>query len=283
MKSISIILASILCAGAPVVAEEKAEAQTTIVQQESRFKLGSEAIQEIRAKYQAGAYDEFLSEMDESYQSAKENNELEGLIEIRKEAGNYSISVDKLIDGFEAIQQEKNTLLLKAVSNSKDSILGQKVLAAAAQLPSGLQDATVELSQLRSKAPGTGSNADENKLIEIDLENHYKVIHLDSLAARGEKILDRKDKHFVLDMQKMDQMLAASAKFEDKDLKSLVETAAASYDLRLSKTYDLSDLNDLARGRVKPQSDMEEKVASIVADAHSKFSDLNRDLLDEVK
>lgn len=277
MKSISIILASILCASSPLMAQENASERTEVVQTESRYQLGSEVIGELRSNYEQGQYDEFLSEMDEAYRQAKEENQLEGLIEIRKESGVYTVPQDKLLDGFEVIQKEKNQRLLKIAAD--DSLFAAKVRSAAEDLPSDQRAAVVELSSLRVKGPGMGNSSDENRLIEIDLENQYKNIHLDSLAAMGEEVQNRKEKHFILEMQRMDQMVAASADFQDKGLKSTVEKAASNYDLRLAKIYDLSDLNDLARGKVKPETSMEEKVASVVAEAHAKFSDLNQELL----
>ncbi len=279
MKGISVILASILCAGAPVIAEDKASEPTTALRQENNYQLGSAVIAQLRAAYLAGEYDEFLTEMDDAYNSAKKENELEGLIEIRTEAGKYSVPQEKLIQGFESIQKEKNSDLLKAVAESQDSLFVQKVRSAAAQLPGSTQEAMITLSSLRSKAPGSGMNSDENKLIEIDLENHYKVIHLDSLVAMGQSIPDRKEKQFILEMQKMDRMVAAAKDFNDQKLKSAVESAVAGQDARLVKMYDMNDLNALAKGRVKPQTALEEQVATIVGNAHGKFADLNRDLL----
>jgi len=280
MKAISMILASILCAGAPAIAQEESREPKVTQTQENSFQLGSNAIPQLRADFEAGKYDEFLSEMDEAYKKANDGQELEGLIEIRKESANFSFPQEKLINGFDKIQQEKNSKLLKLVSESKDSLFVEKVRSAATPLAPSIQDSLSTLASIRNKAPGTGASSDENKLIEIDLENHYKRIHLDSLAAMGQSVPDRKEKHMILEMQRMSQMAQAAANFQDQDLKKAVETASANHDAVLIRNYDMSDLNALARGKVKPQSATEEKAAAIVADSHEKFSDLNRNLLE---
>lgn len=281
MNMISILLASLMCAGSPLVAQGSAGQQSTAIQSESRYKLGSEAISQIRSNYEEGQYDEFLSEMDESYKEAVEGNQLEGLIELRKEAGTYTIDQDKLIEGFEAIQKQRNNDLLKVVAESKDAVLIEKVQSATADLPSKGQQALLELSSYRTKAPGTGLNADENKLIEIDLEYHYKAIHLDSLVAMGQEIPDRAEKQIALQMEHMGRLMAAAQDFQDQDVKQTVLDAFEIHNQRLAKSYDANDLNSLAKGKVKPQTGEEEKIASIIATAHGKFSDLNRDLLNE--
>lgn len=280
MKAISIVLASVLCAGAPAVAQEENREPKVVQTQENSFQLGSNVIPQLRADFEAGKYDEFLSEMDGAYKKANDAQELEGLIEIRKESANFSFPQEKLINGFDKIQREKNSQLLKLASESKDSLFVEKIRSAATPLSPSVQDALSTLASIRNKAPGAGASSDENKLIEIDLENHYKRIHLDSLVAMGQSVPDRKEKHMILEMQRMSQMAQAAAEFQDQDLKKAVEIASVNHDAVLVRNYDMSDLNALARGKIKPQSSVEEKAASIVADSHEKFSDLNRNLLE---
>lgn len=283
MKAVFITLAALVGIGSPIVSQENKEQKISQVKQENQYQLGSQAIEQIRSNYKEGKYKDFLSEMDASYQKAKKNNELEGLIEIRKESANFSFPQEKLANGFEAIQKEKNKNLLEAASAAKDSVFVEKIRSAATPMSDATQKALTALAPYRTMAPGTGANSDENQLIEIDLESQYKAIHLDSLAAAGQQIPDRKEKHIALEMQRMDQMSEAAKSFQDSKLKSAVAVVASAQDEKLAKVYDMSDLNALAKGRVKPQNDLEEKVASIVANAQSQFSDLNRDLLNEAQ
>ncbi len=279
MNSISILLASLLCTGSPLLADASQNDVNVIVQQDSRYRLGSEVVAQLRADYEAGVYDEFLSDMDRAYQQANDDEQLEGLVEIRKTNGEYTVSLKELTAGFEQIQAEKNQALLKAAAGDNNSLFAVKIRSVATPLPDAVREATIALSELRHMGPGMGKNNDENQLIAIDLASHYKEIHLDSLAARGQDVENRRDKHLILEMQRMDLMKQASVNFEDKQLKSIIESAVSDNDLRLAKIYDSSDLNDLARGRTTPASAVEERVAGIVADAHAKFADLNRDLL----
>ena len=280
MKSIFTILGSLLfAASAPLSADAKKMETAPIVQQEGRYRLGTDAVQALRVQYQAGDFNSFLADMDKAYKKAKEQDELQGLIELRKASGEYTVSLEDLRLGFEKIQKEKNEKLLKAVTEQKDSLLGKKVRSATTALPESVKEAAAQLNEYRQMGPGMGKSADENQIIEIDLETQFKEIHLDSLIASGEPIANARELHLVLEMQQMDRMLQASKNFEDKALKSTVEAASADIDLCLAKAFDSMDLNDLARGRVKPASTAEERIASIVADAHAQFSDLNRDLL----
>jgi len=274
MKAISIILSSILCAGAPLVAAEKEGQPVETVQQVNSYQLGSEVVEKIRADYQAGAYAEFLKEMDQAYKTAKTENQLEGLIEIRKESALSDQYQEQFIKGYDSIQKERNKELLNAIAKEQDSILVQKIRVVA----STPETFSKTLIDLRMKAPGTGKNSDENTLIEIDLENYYKTIHLDSLAANRHSVPDRTEKHLVLDMQRMEQMVAASKNFQDKELKATVEKASSTQDVRLARVYDLNDLTALAKGKIKPVTPLEEKTASILAGSQDKVADLHQEI-----
>lgn len=281
MKAISAILAAILAAGGGAVSESSRPSTEIAPGQSVRLELGSEVITRLQAEYQEGQYDEFLQEMEKAYQQAKANNELEGLIELRKESVHYSFPAEKLIAGFDTIQKERNQHLLRLVADQPDSILVKKVRSAATPLSADIAEAIATLHSFHSKAPGTGQNSDENQIIEIDLATQYKQIHLDSLAAAGNYIPDRKEKHLILEMDKMDRMSEAAKTFRDTKLKKAVEICARANGERLTQHYDRNDLNALASGRIQPETDLESKVASIVAEAQAKFSALNRQLLDD--
>jgi hypothetical protein len=171
------------------------------------------------------------------------------------------------------IQDAKKEQLLEVVKGSEDSVFSQKVRSAAA----GTSVTDDKIIALYGKVPGSGKNNDENTLIDLDLEYYYKGIHLDS-----SKQTDRRDKHMVLEMEKTDRMLKASQSFEDKELQKSVETYASLLDDRLSRNYDMADLHDLARGKVKPTTPAEKEAAAAVSRAQGALADLHRHLLDSL-
>ncbi len=271
---ISLLLASVLCATAPVSVEENSSRSVASVAQvaPNSFQLGTEVVQKIRTEYANGSYSEFLATMDKDYASAKKESALEGLIEIRKEGARAQIHPE-FARSYRVIQDVKNQQLLEAVKGSSDSIFVEKVHSAASLTPA-LDETMLAIS---GKAPGAGKNSDENALIDIDLEYYYKGIHLDSSNS-----VDRRAKHMVLEMEKADRMVKASQNFEDKTLRVSVEKYNASLNERLARNYDMNDLNDLARGKVKPASQVEKDAAAAVSRAQGALADLHRHLLDSL-
>ena len=55
----------------------------------------------------------------------------------------------------------------------------------------------------------------------------------------------------ALEMEKADRMLKASQSFEDKALQKAVENHVLLLDEQLAKSYDMSDLNNLAKGKFR--------------------------------
>lgn len=270
---ISLVIASILCATTPVSVEEKSLKTSSIVQGESHaYKMGTEVVQTIRAEYADGSYTEFLKKMDSDYASAKKESALEGLIEIRKEGARAQIHPE-FARSYRVIQDTKNQQLADAVKGAPDSPFVRKVKSAANATPA-VDDA---IFALYGKAPGSGKNNDENALIDIDLEYYYKGIHLDSSNAN-----DRREKHMVLEMEKADRMVQAAQSFEDKSLKTAVEKHKATLDERLARNYDLTDLNALALGKIKPSTPAEKEAAAAVSRAQGALADLHRHLLDSL-
>jgi hypothetical protein len=239
--------------------------------------MGSAVVGKVRADYKAGKYNEFLKEMDNAHREAKANNGLEGLIELRKETGKVSIHPE-FVRSFSLIQDSKNKNLL-ALVESDDSLFAQKIRSAAASVP----EESRLLNSLHYKAPQASDvNEDESAVVDIHLEYTYKAIHLDSLAASGDSIPDKREKHMALEMEKMDRLVNASQSFEDKELKQAIEQSASTVDQRLAKKYDLKDLHDLSTGRIKSASALEEKAASIVGNAQGQISELHRHLLNNL-
>lgn len=273
---ISIFLATILCAGAPL-AVAQAEVVSTVQTRASSFEMGSSVVAKTRADYKAGKYSQFLKEMDNDHREAKANNGLEGLIELRKETGKVNIHPE-FIRSFSLIQDSKNKNLL-ALVESDDSLFAQKVRSAAASIP----EEKILLTSLHYKAPQAPDvTNDESAVIDLHLEYAYKAIHLDSLAASGTSIPDKREKHMALEMEKMDRLVNASQGFEDKELKQAIEQSASTFDQRLAKKYDMKDLHDLSTGRIKSASPLEERAASIVGNAQGQISELHRHLLNNL-
>jgi hypothetical protein len=277
---ISLILTSLLCASAPlssfaVVASlgeaSSTPAPTTQVAAPS-YILGSEVVQTTREQYAEGSYRDFLNKMDKDYAAAKKESALEGLIEIRKEGARAQIHPE-FARSYRVIQDLKNQQLLESVTGDDTSILSKKIHSATTA-PKILDET---LRSLSTKVPETGKNSDENALIDIDLEYYYKSIHLDSSKAT-----ERSAKHMALEMEKGDRMLKASQSFEDKALQKAVENHVLLLDEQLAKSYDMSDLNNLAKGKFKPVSPAEKEAAAAVSRAQGALADLHRHLLDSL-
>ena len=223
---ISIFLASILCAGAPLAVENvQGETSASTQTMSNSYEVGSAIVEKVRIDSKNGKYIEFLKEMDKDYNEAKANQGLEGLIELRKEAGKANIHPE-FARSYDTIQASKNEQLLNAVGND-NSAFAQKVRSAAASFSKDDQ----VLRSLNFKAPGTAETKDENSVIDIDLEYYYKSIHLDS---SGDATADRKEKHIALELEKMDRLVQAAKSFEDKDLKKAIDRASSTFDQRLA-------------------------------------------------
>lgn len=274
MKSLALILASALCAGSPLMAQSPEPSTISLVQPAANhYLLGSQVVQMVRSDYIDGKYNKFLKEMDQDYQDAKKSNDLEGLIELRKETSKINIHPD-FAKAYRVIQDSKNKDLLNAASTLEKTAFTLKV-ESAAQSISDIDDHLLALSY---KVPGTGANSDENKLIDLGIEYYYKAIHLDSLSAKS-TIADRKQKHMALEMEKMSRMVEASKSFTDKNLKSSIQDAATILDYRIAKSYDMSDLIALSKGKIKPLSTLEQKAATIISNSQGDLAELHRVLL----
>ena len=278
MKSISIILSSILCAASPLIAQDapKPAAEQTLTQ----IQFGSDAIALIRADYQSGKYDELLTELDESYKQVQSESQLSGLADMRA-----SIQPVPNLSQWEEqglhLQKERSAALLSALSS--DDAFAEKVRSAAASLSPEEEQAWLQLSHYRTMTPLSGQNADENRLIDLDLEYEYKALHLDMPLTQNQPVADRHEKHIALRMQKMERMAEVSKSFQSEALKETVQLASQSFDKRLVQQRDLGDLMALAKGKQKPQNSQEQKIASILASYQEKYSDLTKQFLETVK
>ena len=279
MKSISLILAALLCSTSPLLAEERLSESVSVQVQESKLSLGTEFVQAVRAQYANGDYFEFLQQMHNDYLKSKENNSLDGLIEIRKEDALIAASYDqKDVAHWNAMaqswMQERNKDLIKATQDQEGLVVAQKVQSIVRENDSKEDQAASYLFDLRKLSPGEGRNADENRLIDLNLELEYKQIHLNAPTLNGESVLAHHEKQLALQMEYMDQLLLISQDFQDQDAKAKIALVANGFDARYAKSVDLRDLNDLARGKITASNETEKKVASIMSSYAGKFTDL---------
>lgn len=271
MGKLSSILTALFCAVSPLASGEIAEVQ--VEQTESKLKLGKQTVASVRSAYEKGEYDSFLSQTDEDYKRA----DLSGLIEMRQK----QIPVDfqeKWEEQFSDLQKKKNRELLNAVSDQDDSMFAEKVRSLAGNIFTADQEKAISrLNSFVVLAPKGGANDDENRLIDLDLEYEYKLLHA-QLPMSDVSPQQQQEYQLALRMEKMDKMAAASKSFQDLSLKQAVSLAAATLDVRLARNLDGVDLNALVRDKVKPSNSAEEKVYSILSSYQGQFADLMKDL-----
>lgn len=277
MKSISIILSSILCAASPLIAQDapKPAAEQTL----PAIQSGADAISRIRADYQGGKYDELLTELDDSYKQVESESHLSGLADMRASIQPV-LNLSQWEEQGLLLQKERSSALLSALTS--DDAFAEKVRSAASSLSPEEEQAWLQLSHYRTMAPLSGKNADENRLIDLDIEYEYKALHLDMPLIQNQTIADRHEKHLALRMQKMERMAEASKSFQDESLKQTVQLASQSFDKKHIQQRDLGDLMALAKGKLKPQNQQEEKIASILASYQQKYSDLTKQFFETV-
>lgn len=271
MGNLSTILIAILCAAAPIAPIEGEGPKRE--QTQSNFQLGKETVSAIRAAYEKGEYAAFLEEMNASYEQAVAEKELEGLIQMREK----DVPVDfqeKWEQKFSDLQKQKNRELMALISDKDDSLFAQKVRSLAANVSTPEQEKAISrLNSFIAMAPSTGKSDDENKLITIDLEYEYKILHAAALLSDA-SLQERQAQQIALRMEKMDKMVAASKTFQDHALKQAVGLAAANFDARLARNLDGADLNALVKNNAKPANELEEKVIALLSSYQGQFSDL---------
>jgi len=274
MGNINSILTAILCSTAPLTAAEIPDSKIEVVQSNT---LGVETISILRGDYEKGEYSEFLNDMDQDYLEAMTEGDLQGLIEMRQRDVSVDLQ-DQWEQKFSSLQNERNLALLGAISDTDDSVFAKKVRSLAANLSTPEQEkAIVKLNSLLNKAPGTGINEDENTLIDIDLEYEYKILH-GQLPSSEVSPQEQFKQQIVLRMDKMAKMVEASKNFKDHSLKQIVGLSSANLDARLARNLDGSELNSAVKKHVKPTSETEENVYSIISLYQGQFSDLMKDL-----
>jgi hypothetical protein len=276
MGKLAALLASILFSTAPLASAQALESSRTEMTQ-VRDILGRDTVSSVRESYEKGSYIEFLSKMDSSYRDA----DLDGLIQMRQRDVPLEFQ-DLWEEKFLSLQNQKSRDLMKVVSDFDDSIFADKVRSIASTSSTPEQEKAVSrLNALIAKAPNSGMNADENKLIDIDLEFEYKLLHA-KFPMSDISPQERSAHQLVLKMHKMDKMVEASKSFQDLELKMAVKLAAAQLDDRLARNLDGADLNNWVRSEGKPTTELEGKVFSIISSYQGQFDDLMKELSSQV-
>lgn len=273
MAYISIILASILTAGSPLLTPMTLQAEGQMEQMVAQKQLGKAKIAQVRASFDKGEYKQFLNELDVSYKNA----DLSNLIEVRKKPIPTEFQA-KWEERFTSLQKERNAQVLLVLPENDNSIFAEKVRTMTAEVSTEPQEKAVsKLNTLIALAPKTGVNEDENKLIDLDLEYEYKLLH--AQLPQGHISPSQMDElQLALRMEKMEKMVEASKSFKDHSLKTAVGLAASNLDARLARNLDGVDLNTLIKDKVQPSTEVEEKVLAIMAIYQGHFNDLMKEL-----
>lgn len=284
MKSISLCLAAILCAGSPLVAsdavaEPKKEQET---QKATNLSLSKDYLNSVRSQYENGQYQEFLDEMELDYIRAKQDDALAGLVAIRKEETLIAKAQEKTTEKWNQLSQswenERNKELLKLISSDDSSPLAQKIRSVVTPLDPVFKETLTYFAGLRNFEPGQGKNADENTLIDRDIELEYKWGHFGSQMALGKRAPDSREKLIALHLDLVSKLLKDSKQFQDKDLQKKVEILANALNAFYERKIDAEDLQRLALGATLPANDLEKKAADIVAAYAEKFSEQTKEL-----
>jgi hypothetical protein len=273
MKNLSIVLASFLMGASPLLADDPSVPPSKI-EQISQQPLGSQVIAEIRKGYESGEYDRFLKELDDSYQTAREKNQLTQLIEMREGVSDDWRTWEELA---QKLQEKKGKELIAALEDEAPSPFKTKVLSSVAdELSPEQEEAIFHMAALRQMAPNTGKNDDENQLIDRDVEYEYKSLHA---SMPGKSAASSREQQMVLRMDKAKKMLDLSASFKDAALQKDVALYAQNLDQRLAKVWDTMDLNGWVNGPLRAESESQEKVASILKHCQEEFSELAQQYL----
>lgn len=232
--------------------------------------LGQDVVSKTRETYSQGQYDDFLSQMEKDYQDSLRANHLEGLAALR-EAAHVQLSPEErqvLDKQFFGLKKERNRQLLAAIKGQEETEFVKKVRSLATELPEH------NLIDFHIASPNSSNSQEVNRLIALDLELEYKLIHLDAPLAQGGSVDMRREKQLALKMQNADRMAGLGALLQDTDLKTRVTQYTDHSDEYLAREWDATDLHALGKGKIQPQNPLEEKVAGILASYQAQWSDL---------
>jgi hypothetical protein len=257
MKWIAMLLAGVLVStggmlvadGVPLLVEEK--------QQKDEQISGREAIAKIRQQYEAGEYDSLFKEMEQAYDEVAGGEKLAGLISFRQ--GNH----EETGLGERALEMKKEfEAKLLAVVSGEETLFADKVRSIATPAVTETEQRAIDrMVQFRDMIPGSGRTADENRLIDLDLEYEYKAMHLVRPAIDGHPVAATREQQFALLMEKADRMRTEALLFQDTDLQRDVMLFTDSLDRQLAKHWDQLDLVALTKANKRAISDPIQKRA----------------------
>lgn len=240
-------------------------------------KAGSQIVQEVDQSYQKGEYDAFLKTLHEQYETAGKAGALRGIFESAKSAmhkTHHDILTGIKLNRHEIakLEKERNQRLLQAVSENPDLDIVQKVdTVVFTSLTDEQEDILTELEALKFEIPKTAQATMENKISALETEYYVKSLLLDvGDHMSKEQIQDLERKKLILQLAKLDKMHEAAQEYADPIWVKKIEKAKAAYRVQSGYKVDYAILQHLARGKVVPQNDVEEKVKEIMMEYLSK-------------
>jgi len=271
MKSIYSMVALIIFGSSGVLAHDKAGISQGMVRETSQNHTGVELVESLRNSYESSAYDAFLANLNADYQQMVQSGKLEEFVKMR-EAPPADKNMQQIAAHWETIHQkliaERNEELKTAVAGQTDQLIFKRVQSVTSPLPDDQKEALHYLATLRFKTPADAMNADEKKLIEIDIKSEFEIVHLD---AQNPQIEDRYEKYVIINMDALHQMEMASKSFKDTGLQKKVGLAAVGFDHWQARNWDLNLLHQIIK---KPTNDVEKKIASIFSKYQEKSNEL---------
>lgn len=233
------------------------------------FRLGKEAVAEIRQGYTAGQYDAFLKEMDAFYEQVTQDHRLQEFSSLREGV----LDNAQWNDSVKGLQKQKNKQLTD-LADEDSSLFGEKLRSVAKNSTDVEDEALFVLASIRQMPLDSGKSRDENTLIALDVEYECKSLHLNQSSLGKNSNVDPRIGQYVLKMQQMDKMLLASESFDDAHLKQVVQFLGQTADQRMAKNWDSLDLQALVMGKIQPVTRIQEKTISILQMHQESLSDL---------
>jgi hypothetical protein len=273
VRSIYSMVALIIFGTSGLLAQTGLDSNQEVANVISPGNTGAEMIESLRQGYESSAYDAFLANLNADYQQMVQSGKFDEFVKMR-EAPPADKNMQQIASHWETIHQklltERNEELKAAVEGQTDQLIFNRIHSVISPLPSDQKEALQYLSGLRFKTPGSATNNDEKKLIDIDLASEFKIVHLDAQYAQ-KPFDDRHEKHVVINMDALHQMQEAAKSFKDSDLQKKIELASAGFDHWQARNWDLNLLRQIIK---KPSNDVEKKIASIFAKYREKTNDL---------
>ncbi len=281
MKSIYSAIALIIFGTSGILAQDKPAANVEVAYV-SQTRMGAELVETIRHDYESNAYDAFLATLQADYQQMIQSGKLDEFVKMR-EAPSADQNLQKITERWETIYHkllsERNEELNQIANGQTDQMIAKRIHSVTSSLPADQKDALLYLASLRFKTPDQAINEDEKKLIEIDIASEFKTVHLNAQYAQ-KAFNDRYEKHLVINMDALRQMLDAAKSFKDSSLQEKVVLAAQGFDQWQARNWDLNLLNQIIK---KPSNDVEKKIAGSFEKFRNATNDLyQKEFLDQV-